>query len=62
MSPLFVPSIENKALLALDLVTPRVDNIDAWFNSHSDFSGCYISRFENYAPSPGVVAEVSIYK
>ena len=60
----------KKALLALDLGTPRVGNLDAWFNSYSDFSGCRIPGFENralisfycHALNPNVVAEVSFYK
>ena len=51
-----VTSPENfffkKVLLALDVITPRVGNNDARFNSHSGFSGCHIPRLENYALIP----------
>ena len=60
----------QKVILALDLVTPRVGNLDAWFNSHSNFNACRIWRFENrtpilffyQAPNPRVVVEMSFYK
>ena len=60
----------QKVILALDLVTPWVGNLDAWFNSHSNFNACRIWRFENrtpilffyQAPNPRVVVEMSFYK
>ena len=39
----------QKVLLDLDLVTLRVFNLDAWFNSHFDFNEYHILRFENHA-------------
>ena len=42
----------KKVILALDLVITRVGDNNAWFNSHSGFSGCRILRFENHALVP----------
>ena len=60
----------QKTLLALDLVTPKIGNLNAWFNLYSGFNGCRISRFENRALIPfffhasklEVVAEVLFCK